>query len=63
MPDYKSLCRRLLRIAHGERIDNSAEQFYARDIELQVDVNSLLKASGAFDSIALDLVELGENMN
>lgn len=60
MPDYKELGRALLRVAHGERIDESMDVFYAQDIELQIDSGELLRDSGAFDIVGLSLSVLGK---
>ena len=60
MPDYKVLGRALFRVAHGERIDDTADQYYAQDIELQIDVQQLLVDSGAFTIPSLDLPDIGE---
>lgn len=60
MPDYKTLGPALLRVAHGMQIDNSADTFYAQDIEAQLDIARLLQDSGALDTVKLDLPTLGE---
>ena len=60
MPDYKTLGRALLRVAHGERVDDSLDLFYAQDIERHIDSAQLFANSGAFEPIAIPLPEMGE---
>lgn len=58
MPDYKTLGRALLRVAHGERVDDSLDVFYAQDVEMHIDVPTLLIDSGAFSTVHVPLPEL-----
>lgn len=60
MPDYKHLGQALLRVAHGARIDDSADLYYSQDIESLIDVPQLLKDSGTFEPSTLELHDLGE---
>ena len=60
MPDYKTLGRTLLRGAHGDRVDDSADVYYAQDIQLCIDVPQLLQDSGAFELPSLESCDLGE---
>jgi hypothetical protein len=59
MPDYKTIVPALLRVAHGERVDDTAEVYYAQDIEKMIDVPQLLRDSGAFDAPSLELPDIG----
>ncbi len=64
MPDYKTLGTTLFQLGHSGLVDNTADLFYATDIEQQIDVKTLLADTGftlegtsKIDS--LDLPELG----
>lgn len=63
MPDYKVLGRTLFEMAHSDHFDDTADHYYAADIETQIDIHELLKASGFASSPSkwekLDLPELG----
>ncbi|KIP06129.1 hypothetical protein PHLGIDRAFT_470870 [Phlebiopsis gigantea 11061_1 CR5-6] len=61
MPDYKILGRALLRVAHGERIDDSLDVFYAQDVEMHIDVAALLHDSGAFSTVDIPLPDLDDD--
>ncbi|EKM54868.1 uncharacterized protein PHACADRAFT_124267 [Phanerochaete carnosa HHB-10118-sp] len=61
MPDYKTLGRALLRVAHGERVDDSADVYYTQDIESQIDVPQLLTDSGAFELSTLEMYDTDDD--
>ena len=46
MPDYKSMGRDLFELGHGGLVDDTADIFYAADIEDQMDVKALLSDTG-----------------
>ncbi|KAH9949117.1 hypothetical protein B0H21DRAFT_688884 [Amylocystis lapponica] len=50
MPDYKVLGRNLLELAHFDRFDDEADQYYAADIEQEIDAQELLQKGGFVDS-------------
>ncbi|KAI0949106.1 hypothetical protein AcW1_008806 [Taiwanofungus camphoratus] len=65
MPDYKVLGRTLFEMAHSDHFDDTADHYYAADIETQIDIHELLKASGFASSPSkwekLDLPELEDD--
>ena len=60
MPNYRALGRTLLRVAHGDRIDDTTDAYYAQNIEDQIDIVQLLKDGGAFEVPVLDLPDIGK---
>ncbi len=61
MPDYKTMGRSLFEVGHGGLVDDTADIFYAADIEDQIDVKVLLGGTGfAPGSSTLHELELPE---
>ncbi|RDX40852.1 hypothetical protein OH76DRAFT_1423462 [Lentinus brumalis] len=61
MPDYKTMGRSLFEVGHGGLVDDTADIFYAADIEDQIDVKALLGGTGfAPGSSTLHELELPE---
>ncbi|OBZ70534.1 hypothetical protein A0H81_09463 [Grifola frondosa] len=61
MPDYKVLGRNLFEFAHSAPIDDSADLYYAADIELEIDTKELLRESGFIASSSeMEKLELPE---
>ena len=46
MPDYQTMGSNLFQLGHSGLVDDTADVFYAADIEEQVDVKTLLAESG-----------------
>ena len=62
LPDYKAMGRSLFELGHGGLVDDTADAFYAMDIEQQMDFKQLLADTGfkpdSFND-GLELPELG----
>ena len=54
MPDYRMLGRNLFELGHGNVMDDTADKFYAMDIDQQVNVAELVVQS-ALDATSIDL--------
>ena len=46
MPDYKAMGRALFALGHGGLADDTADVYYAMDIEQQVDIKQLCADAG-----------------
>ncbi|TBU24368.1 hypothetical protein BD309DRAFT_1000406 [Dichomitus squalens] len=64
LPDYKTIGRGLFNLGHGGLMDDTADVFYAAEIEQQIDVTRLLADTGfkpdSFDA-GLELPELEDD--
>lgn len=60
LPDYTAVGKTLLNLAYAGPRDDSADHYYAADIESVMDVKKLLEESGAFSIDRLELPQLGE---
>ena len=64
MPDYRMLGRNLFELGHGNVMDDTADKFYAMDIEQQIDVKELLAGSGSLTAPdSLGLSDLGASFS
>lgn len=59
LPDYRTVGKTLLELERSGPYDDSAERYYAADIETVIDTKKLLEESGAFVMASLELPELG----
>ena len=60
MPNYRVLGRSLFGLGHGNMMDDTADEFYAMDIEQQIDMKELLAGSGSLTAPnSLELSDLG----